>query len=422
MNRWLFLWRRLQKELWVRATAYAAAAAAAALLAGLGEGSVPESVAERLGGESVEQILTILASSMLAVATFSVGAMVNAYTAVSQGASPRVAALVTGDDQTQKSLATFVGAFLYSIVAVTALQAGYYGQGGRAILFLASLLIVGLVAYRLLAWINRLSRLARVSHMVEMVETEAREALCERRWSARLGGRSGSLGEGQAIESKATGYVQNVDPKRLQELAEEYDCEVEVLATPGAFLMRDDALARLSLPAAEAEVRERFRSAFVVGDSRSFEQDPRYGLTVLGEIAARALSPGVNDPGTAIEVISAGVRLLDQWVAAPEDPPDAPAHPRVLVPSVAPDDLLDDVMGPPARYGAGDLPVAIRLQKACRALGAREPFRVPATRLAIDALARSREALPIPADVARLERHAYVGPTDVEGTPPRARR
>ena len=112
MNRWRFYWLRLTRELWVRATAYAALGVGAALLASIGEGLVPEDMAERLGGESVEEILTILASSLLAVATFSVGAMVSAYTAVSQAATPRVAALVTSDGQTQKSLATFVGAFL----------------------------------------------------------------------------------------------------------------------------------------------------------------------------------------------------------------------------------------------------------------------------------------------------------------------
>ena len=170
MNRWIFLWRKLKRQLWVRATAYAGVGVAAALLAVFLAPWVPAPMAERLGGQSVESILTILASSLLGVATFSVGAMVTAYTSVSSAASPRVAALVTSDEETQKSLATFVGAFLYAIVAVTAINAHYYGQNGRAILFLFSLAMVGLVAFRLLAWINRLSSLARVGHMIDLVE------------------------------------------------------------------------------------------------------------------------------------------------------------------------------------------------------------------------------------------------------------
>ncbi|MCZ9336028.1 DUF2254 family protein, partial [Klebsiella pneumoniae] len=79
--------------------------------------------------------------------------------------------------------------------------------------------------------------------------------------------------------------------------------------------------------------------------------------------AAKALSPGVNDPGTAIQVIGTGVRLLDVWVQPPEDDgPRPPRCDRLLGPGVAAEDLLEDLFGPIARYGAGDLAVAMRLQ------------------------------------------------------------
>ena len=404
MNRWKFYWLRLTRELWVRATAYAVMGVGAALLASVGARWVPEAMAERLGGESVEQILTILASSLLAVATFSVGAMVTAYTAVSQGATPRVAALVTSDGQTQRSLATFVGAFLYAIVAVTAINASYYGAGGRAILFLVSLAVVALVAYRLLAWINRLSSLARVGHMIDLVEERAREALEARRRKPFLGGRRGALSAGALILSEKTGYVQNVDPDRLEDAASDNDCQVQVLAAPGAFVRRGEAVARISLAPCDEKVRADFRSAFTLGPSRSYDQDPRFGLIVLAEIAAKALSPGVNDPGTAVQVIGAGVRLLDLWLepVAGDEADPSPCS-RVLAAPLADADLLDDIFGPIARYGAGDVPVTMRLLKALRSLSATPgPMRGPARAMARELLERSRRALPIPADLARV--------------------
>lgn len=402
MNRWRFYWLRLIRELWVRATAYAALGVGAALIAAVGARWVPDAMADRLGGESVEEILTILASSLLAVATFSVGAMVTAYTAVSQGATPRVAALVTSDGQTQKSLATFVGAFLYAIVAVTAINARYYGEGGRAILFLVSLAVVALVAYRLLAWINRLSSLARVGHMIDMVEERAREALEARRRRPFLGGGPGALKTGCLILSETTGYVQNVDPDHLEATAADRDCRVQILAAPGAFVRRGEPLARISLAQADDRVCADFRSAFAVGGARSFDQDPRFGLIVLSEIAAKALSPGVNDPGTAIQVIGAGVRLLDTWLHPPAGS-ETSSCTRVLAPPVAEADLLDDVFGPIARYGAGDVPVTMRLLKALRSLAATPgPMQHPARHMARELLERARQALPIPADVARV--------------------
>ena len=403
MNRWIFLWRKLRRQLWVRATAYAGVGVAAALLAVLLAPWVPAQMAERLGGQSVESILTILASSLLGVATFSVGAMVTAYTSVSSAASPRVAALVTSDEETQKSLATFVGAFLYAIVAVTAINAHYYGQNGRAILFLFSLAMVGLVAFRLLAWINRLSSLARVGHMIDLVEGYALDALTQRRDLPLLGGRRGQLSGGAEVKAHATGYVQNVDPARLQAMAEARDCEVEVIAAPGALVRRGGVLARISLPACDDSAQDDFRSAFAIGNSRSYDQDPRFGLIVLGEIAAKALSPGVNDPGTAIQVISSGVRLIDIWANDVATDKDGPLRDRLFVPDIADADLLDDVFGPIARYGAGDVAVSVRLQKSLRALATTPALAPVIEALAREALERSRAALPIAADVARVE-------------------
>lgn len=404
MSRWRFWWRSLCRQLWVRASLYAAVGAAAALIGVVGAPWVPQALAERLGGESVSAILTILASSLLGVATFSVGAMVTAYTAVSQAATPRAAALVTSDPEVQKALATFVGGFLYAIVAVTAINANYYGQEGRAILFLFSLGVVGLVAFRLLAWINRLSSLARVGHVIDLAEDEARRALRQRRKQPSLGGRPGHIEAACTIRAAGTGYVQNVDPARLQATAELQDCHVEILAMPGTYVRRGDAVATLSNANCDDKACEGFRSAFTIGGQRSFDQDPRFGLIVLGEIAARALSPAVNDHGTAFQVLGAAVRALDEWAQLEPDAVQETRHSRVWAPAIEEDDLVADVFGPVARFGAGDVALAVRVQKMLHKLARDEgPLADASRRQADEALDRARLALTLPADVRRVE-------------------
>ncbi|MFN3815350.1 DUF2254 domain-containing protein [Brevundimonas sp.] len=406
MDRWLFAWRRLERRMWFRASLYALVGVAVALLAVAGAPWVPSAMADRLGGESVEEILTILASSLLVVATFSLGAMVTAYTAVSSAATPRAAALVTGDEGTQKALATFVGAFLYAIVGVTAVNANYYGAEGRAIIFIVSLCVVALVAFRLLAWIGRLSDLARVGHMIGVVEKCAADALADRVRRPRLGGVAGVVESGFEITAPDTGYVQNVDPDRLADAAKALDCRVQVLIMPGAFVLRGDPLARLDQSDCAEKARRRFLSAFTIGHSRSFDQDPRYGLIVLAEIATRALSPGVNDPGTAIQVVGAGVRLLDGWarpVAEADDMPEPCA--RVLAPALDAEDLMIDVFEPIAFHGGGDPAVLIRLRKGLAALSAVSPdLALSAAGIDARLLARARTTLPSPQDLQTVEK------------------
>lgn len=400
MNRWLFIWRKLSAEIWVRASFYALFGCAAALAAVFLTPWVPSQMADRLGGESVEAILAILASSLLAVATFSLGAMVSAYTSVSQAASPRVAALVTADETTQKSLATFVGAFLYAVVATTAVNARYYGPEGRAVLFLTSLGVVVLVAFRLLAWINRLSSLARLSHMIDKVEDKTAEALKLRRCEAGVPPEPLS---GAAVVSPVTGYVQNIDRRALSALAQKLDCRIEIVATTGAFVRRDELLCRLSGPECPEAAHADIVATFTLDRARTFAQDPRHGLIVLGEIAGKALSPAVHDPGTAIAVIGTGVRLFDDW-SRPVDQtkPPEPSGDRLIEPALQARDLLDDLFGPLVRFGLGDLQVAVRLHKALTSLALNGSALAPAAQALAEAVAaRACSDLP-PPDAARF--------------------
>lgn len=87
------------------------------------------------------------------------------------------------------------------------------------------------------------------------------------------------------------------------------------------------------------------------------------------EIARRALSPAVNDPGTAIDVVGTLLRLFVLWnepASAADD--DALKFDRVEVPEIAVRDMFDDAFTAIARDGAGMVEVAIRLQKALHSL------------------------------------------------------
>lgn len=72
--------------------------------------------------------------------------------------------------------------------------------------------------------------------------------------------------------------------------------------------------------------------ALAVSITRNFDQDPRFGLAVLAGIAQRALSPAVNDPGTAIDILGRTVRLLAPWAQRREA---ALEFSRIWVPPLA---------------------------------------------------------------------------------------
>ena len=147
--------------------------------------------------------------------------------------------------------------------------------------------------------------------------------------------------------------------------------------------------------------------AFTIADTRSFEQDARFGFVVLAEIATRALSPGVNDAGTAIDVIGRLERLL--WLfGANAGIPETPRHPRVRVPRVEPADLVRDAYAAVARDGAGKLEVALRLQEALARLARSGDAELAeaARRMSAHALDHAEAALALEDERGRLRRAA----------------
>jgi len=382
--RWRWAARQLTKRLWFRASLFSLVGVATALLAILFRDLVPPSLPAKVGADSVDKILSIIASSMLAVTTFSLSTMVSAYSAASSGVTPRATTLVMEDTTTQNALATFIGSFLFSLVGIIALSTGAYGAQGRVVLFAVTIIMVILIVYTLLRWIDHLSRLGRVGETIDRVEAAALQAMERRaRWPS-LGGEHypehlqlppGTL----TVASPTTGYVQHMDVEALGALAQAHDVSLYMDVLPGTFLHVGTLIAqvvprkpgtRVDLEALGAQVLE----ALSLAVRRTFEQDPRFGLAVLGEIASRALSPATNDSGTAIDVIGRGVRCFTQWSMLKRDtePPQEQCRGVYLHPlKVA--DLFDDFFTLIARDGAGLLEIDIRLVKALASLAQIDP-------------------------------------------------
>lgn len=408
MPKWLFVLAQISRQLWLRVALYSAAGVVTALLAVLLAPWVPEDFAITLGTGAVDDVLTILASSMLTVATFSLAVFVTVYTAISSAATPRAAALLVADGRGHGALATFVGAFIYAVVGIFALQTGYYGEQGRVIVFFVTLGVLAAVLVALLRWIDQLSKMGRVDEAIDRV-AEATLASFHSPLSARLP-KPAEPGPEPLLRlaADAVGYVRNIDLEKLQDLTAEMDLTVYVDALPGDFVHEAHPILRYSGRATlDTEETARLRACWVVGDRRTFDQDPRFGLTVLGEIATKALSPGVNDPGTAIDVISTAVRLLTKWVRDSELKEPLPGS-RLRLRPLAARDLIEDVFAPIAHYGAGSTTVAVRLQEAFVALSELGDQEVAdAARAGADlAMKRAFKALVLDEDRARVRRVA----------------
>ncbi len=386
MPHWRWLAGNLAKKIWFRAALISLLSIAGALMSAVLAPLIPYELSLKIGGDAVDNVLTILASSMLAVTTFSLTAMVAAFSGAAQNVTPRATQLLIEDSTAQNALSTFLGGFLFGIVGIVAVSTGIYGEQGRAVLFLFTIAMIAWIAITLLRWIQTLSHFGRVPDTIARVEKAGIAALDRHCGPLIAVGRADTKvpNNGHPICAKQTGYVAVIDAEELSAIAEKIGKPLHVVGPPGRFVDPRTPLAWTVGDVGEADV-EHVVAAFTVTRERSFDHDPRFAMIVLAEIASRALSPAINDPGTAIGALVAGQRLVEKIGEADHQPAKGVVYPPLSI-----EEMIEDLTLPISRDGAAIVEVGIKLQHMLGSLAKAFPDSSPALRrLAGDACERA---------------------------------
>ncbi|MDY8110133.1 DUF2254 domain-containing protein [Fulvimarina sp. 2208YS6-2-32] len=401
-----FKFSKIVRQMWFLPAVFSLVAIATASAARYSAFLLPEELPLEVSQNAIETILTIVATSMLTVATFALATMVSAFFGAAQGTTPRAVRLIAEDRAAQAPISIFIGSFLFSIVGIIALSSGFYSASGRLILFGATILVVGLLVGALIRWINKIPSIGQVGETIKRMETATSGAFDEIARRPLLGclKTTAAAEKGVPLHASRIGYVQHVQPDELQSIAEECDLLIHISARPGVYVTAIRPLVLVDGVVTDA-VAEKIRAAFILGRDRTFDHDPRFGLIVLGEIASRALSPGINDPGTAINVIQTHVRILTDWFNGEADANHDCEHDRVSIVPILPEQILHDAFRAIARDGADNVEVCLKLFEALEAIHAVAPcrFDAPIAHFAEDALERVRGAMSHQRDLRVVE-------------------
>lgn len=429
----MFFYNRTQEKLWVKPAIVCFWSIAAALVAQAADNTPLVDFVPEVSTESIKNMLLIMGSSMLSIATFAVSSMVSAYSSAGNVATPRTFRLVIADDNSQNALSAFVGAFIFSIVSLVALLNDFFGIAGRFFLFVATITIFALVVVMFVRWVDSVARLGRLGSIIGKVEDAAEQAFKYHRDNPHQGGLAPiKLPENaQPLHAKKIGYIQHINMSKLNSVAKDLDLRIQICALQGTFLDPSVPFAHIvtdDITLDEAQIG-RFEQALTIGSERVYDRDPRFGMIVLSEIASRALSAAVNDPGTAISIIGSQIRLITAWKAPLDnreqtendmmhsnpgssdsnfDEPNTGVtngelsgmkarHANLHMPAIEPNDIFIDSFARIARDGASVVEVLVRVQKALRGLSYSHDsdIRHAAKRLGATVLSRADEGLTL---------------------------
>ena len=323
------------------------------------------------GASSAQDLLSTIAAAILSMSTLVLSVTIVALQLASQQFSPRVMRTFFRDRGTKVAIGMLLGTFVYSIVVLRAVvpSTDALGQFVPSVAvsgaFLLTLVALGVFIY----YINHVAHAIRVVHIIESVAIETRETIDE-----LIG--AGTIPDPTALPAGppdvllanplGPGMVTDVDNAGLVELAKEHHCCIGVVPYVGDFVPSGAPLARVWFDPGHdsAPTEGAIRTNVALSRERTMGQDVAFGFRQLVDIAEKALSPGINDPTTAIQALDQIHDLLRRLATA-EYPTgyyvdDAGAL-RAMRPTHRWEDYLDLALTEVRQYGAGSIQVQRRL-------------------------------------------------------------
>lgn len=363
-----YLRERLDTSIWLIPVGLCVLSALLAILMlwldhGLGtQGLVPDLA---MSTSSARDMLGVIAGSIIGVGGVAFSVTMVALTLTSGQYGPKILRNFLDDTFSKVTLGLFFGTYVYALIVLT-----NYGQVDNP----RFTVMVGLaLAFSaLLAFVHFIHRIAtdlQADQVVQRIGEQLQRALRdlveandgERRSSRTLDWRRKARAHrGLAIASTGHGYVETIDYGALLRWCVETDCALQVRVRAGDFVIEGVSLFKVfgcAPDKLEAAVGE-LNASVLVGPIRTPVQDSEYAITQLNQLAARALSPGINDPGTAITCIDwfslAIAQIVDRDIPGCVFlDPDQGA--RLLARITDFPGVLKAVYAPLRRYASGDV-------------------------------------------------------------------
>lgn len=264
---------------------------------------------QQIKADGAREVLSTIAGSMVTVAgvVFSITIVALSYASSQYG--PRVLTNYMSDRGNTITLGTFIATFLYCLMVLRTIRGGddeFVPQFAVIVALLLAVCSIGVLIY----FIHHVPQSIHINDVVARIgEQLIRDTRA--RFPAMIGRGDGaeahqevpaqSTSGSARVPAAATGYIQSIDEQGLLELARRSNVLIRLRYRPGDFVMDGHWLAEIG-PAENwsqgctGELQE----CFTVGDKRTPKHDLMFLVSELVEIAARALSPGVNDPMTAM--------------------------------------------------------------------------------------------------------------------------
>ncbi|MEQ8765475.1 MAG: DUF2254 domain-containing protein [Planctomycetota bacterium] len=377
-------WNRIRSGFWFIPATMAGAAVALAFLSVAVDKPLTEWLALSLGlnftggAEGASAVLGIIAGSMITIAGVVFSMTLVALSLASSQLGPRLLRTFMRDSTTQVVLGTFIATFLYCLLVLRTIrraeEVSFVPHLSVTLGVLLAVASVGVLIY----FIHHVSVSIQANEIAARIGQQLLGRL-ETLFPDQIGAGAPKVQtephdssfleafdrDSSAVRADGDGYLQFIDGAALLALAVEEDIVVRLERKPGNFVVANCPLA-LIWPKSRAtdKITDQVRSLFVLGNQRTSDQDIEFGVNQLVEIAVRALSPGLNDPFTAMMCVDHLGSVLCRLAARDTPSPHRYDHQnqlRVIAPANTFPEVMDAAFNQVRQYSRTSVAVTLRL-------------------------------------------------------------
>ncbi len=364
-------WReRLRQSLWfVPAVAvllsFLAAEAASAVDRGLGD-DVDNAFVFSGSPETARSVVSTIAASMITFTglVFSITMLV--LQLASNQLSPRIMRTFLRDRGTQYTLGLFIATFTYSLLVLR--RVGDDLDTGEDVSSVSVWIALVLVFASVLVFVYYIHHIAQAIRPVNVIRSITQETIATVEQVYRLAEETPERAVIPVEEPDAIvrvpagrfGVLVDLDHSRLCQIVGGGDGTLEIVARPGQFLPSGSPLARVW---GVADSSDDIFAAVEIGRERTMQHDVAFGFRQLVDIAVRALSPGINDPTTAAQVLDGLHEVLTHLLSRDTGPVYLISDdPRVILHRPSWEELVALALDEIRYYGKDSVQIPSRLR------------------------------------------------------------
>ncbi len=314
------------------------------------------------GADNARMVLTTIVGGILSLTVFSFSMVMIVLNRASASLSPRILPQLVAQKFHQFVLGFYMGTIVYSLILIVNLGPDKdLPAVGILLSMIFAISSLGLFIY----FIHSISQSIQVDHILKNIFKRTIQQIHDIKEKQEE--TDEEIDEFSSWEDEfpswKNGYFQLINIKQLTEFLKEHAAQIEICVYPGQFMAEGTNLVKTNIKGLESEMKNILKDSFYTSNNVEIEDEYYMGLRKISEVAVKALSPGINDPGTAL----AGIRILTMLfneilpLKAHVYYADDDGNTRIfrILPSL--DTLLFENITPIRQYSGGSLSVLVAL-------------------------------------------------------------